>query len=190
MKTRRYSPSEFALEYAPLKSRGLGQREIAARMNISRSTLQSYLDAPDYNAQIGPVLERKEGAIVEEGQSRSDRMINAAFSLHEKLISDSIKAANQTQDAGLRNRYYEAARLAALDALKICKVQAEIQRVFAAIQINYNPKTLVLNQLPREDYEALQHRFYMELWQDVKKRGLPCPFEKHYCELNRGDDEP
>ena len=155
MPTPKYSPTQFKTVYAPLKAKGLTKKQIAGKMKVSTRTIERYMANPDYVEVVSVATKQAEHQELIKGENHSDKIIEAAYRLHEKGIQDAIN-----------DKDYEEARRISIDALRIAKTEAEIKRIFMIVgNLNIDARdqsqTLIIQQEVRKDID----NFMQAVWQ-------------------------
>lgn len=113
---RALSPEQFRMVYIPLRAEYKNNDEsIAHKMGISKRTLARYLEDPDYVTQLSS--NDNNGTI--KSSERAMSIINQAYDQFEA----DIKEARKEKDFG-------KVRSLLIEALKICRVDADVNRVF------------------------------------------------------------
>lgn len=144
-RTPKYTPERFSLYYPKFKAEGLTQEQIADKMGISSRTLSKYLVNPKYQLQSANNIQAEKQIVQKEAKSRADQIIDAGYSIHAILIEHyKNKGDKQFKSADIKNgeMSYEKCAEMTREALKVCRTEADIKRVFAAIQVNVDNREL------------------------------------------------
>jgi predicted transcriptional regulator len=142
----KYPPAVFSKLYMEYKDRGMNQSEIARELGISRTTLCTYLNDPDFRAHLTPKLDETEQLAVNQAAmsvstsiNRNEQIIDTAYKLHLKGIQDAIKDGD-----------FREARNISIDALKIARTEAEIKRIFSVFTFVDNRSQITEAELDRK----------------------------------------
>jgi len=122
---KKFSPVQFGQKYLEALDKGIIQKiDIIKYMKISSATFYAYWKDPEYRAQTKKTIEKFEHKVKELklGTNHREKIIETAYRLHERGIADAIS-----------QKSWAKARKISIDALKICKTEMEIERVFVAI---------------------------------------------------------
>ena len=150
------SEAEFVDLYRKAKSEGCRNKtEIIQYMGISRTQFYRKLKSPIVKNDLEHTRNKKKQIIRQEVQkeiNHSEQIIKVAYQLHEKGIKDATDRGD-----------WEEARRLSIDALRICKTEAEIRRVFVMIggDVNIHEETTInvqLNQQIQKVYGKLCDR--------------------------------
>ena len=134
--------TEFIERFFNAKKSGCRNKtEMMKYMGISRTQFYRKMKSPIVKNDLEHARNKKEQVVhkeVQEEINHSEQIIRIAYQLHEKGIKDATNAGD-----------WEEARRLSIDALRICKTEAEIKKVFVMIggDVNIHEETTVNIQL-------------------------------------------
>ena len=151
---RKMTPRQFGLAYAMILIRhpNYGVRKIAKLLQLTPTTVQTYLHLPEYQAEIDTDLIQK----VTDRETQKEinyayDIIDASFKLNSKRIKE-LTTPRQVKGRGGKVRTkeptaadWEEARVISLEMLRIAKTEAEVKRALSAIQINIDNRKQTVN---------------------------------------------
>ena len=153
VKTNALSPAEFVTRYPPLKARRLNQTQIAKKLKISDKTLRKYLKDEEYGGAlngdaVGELEKENVKAGIAKGGRLADEIITTSYKLHKQMMADElalykeILSGDPDDERSLSDRrkdakpHLEGARRLSIEALKVARTEAEVNRIYNLIIFN------------------------------------------------------
>ena len=148
MKSKKFTPPEFAAKFAEAKLKSTNQAQIAEALGISRRTLQRYLRVPEYTSLMAQTVATK----TISAMTHSETIIDTAYKLYKNAIAEALVAETIVDGKLVKvvPNYKEARRLS-IEALKIAITEAQIKRLFVVMgDVNIDARTQQLIVVKRQ----------------------------------------